>query len=368
MFQALIPYGWSADFESAFLDAEAAANLQGCVPARILNEQRQLYQVITPAGERLAVVSGKLRYHAHQRADYPSVGDWVVLQAEGPNERAKILQVLPRHSKISRKTKGDELKEQIIGSNVDTLLIVSSFNQELNLRRLERYLVLAQNSGAQPVLVLNKADLADAEQRASQLAALSAIAQQVPIVSLSALSQQGFEGLQPYFGTGKTIAMIGSSGVGKSTLLNALSGVENQKTQAIRQQDARGRHTTVQRQLFLLPGEQGLLLDSPGLREIQLWEGGEGLEVAFGDILTLVSHCRFPDCRHSKEPDCAVREALESGLLDKKRWRNYLKLSNESLYLAQRKAEMRDIENRIRARNKYKQARRAALYGYLSQR
>lgn len=359
----LTSYGWDTATAISFEPLAA----QGYLPGRVLAEHRQHYLVVTSEGEGTAVVSGRMRYQASVPADYPTVGDWVVL---GPRQRStdrfKIHAVLPRSTRISRKSTGEHASEQIMGANIDTLLIMTSLNQELNLRRLERYLVLARNSGAQPVLLLNKADLCPEPEAA--LEALKDIAQDIPVLILSALTNLGLEQLQPYLYEGQILAMIGSSGVGKSTLLNALLGQEVQRVQQIRVQDARGRHTTVHRQLFLLPEKRGLILDVPGLREIQLWEGGEGLDAAFSDIQTLISHCRFPDCRHDKEPNCAVREALNTGLLDKKRWRNYLKLSNETLYLEQRKAEQRAIENRIRAKNKYKQARRAALYGYLSKR
>ncbi len=362
MYQDLIPYGWNADFQAAFLPFKA----QGFLPGRVIAEHRQHLIVITPQGENLAVVSGKLRYRAQCRADYPAVGDWVVLSPFQNGERSKVQAVLPRQTRISRKAAGEDMSEQIIGANIDTLFIVSSLNQDFNMRRLERYLVLAKNSGAQTVLVMNKADLCN--DIPARLAELSTVTQEIPVLVLSALDPESVVPLREYLAPGKTLAMIGSSGVGKSSLLNALTQQQSQRVQPIRQRDARGRHTTVHRQLFLLPHNQGLMLDSPGIREIQLWEGGEGLDAAFSDIQTLVSHCRFRDCRHEKEPDCAVNEALGSGILDKKRWRNYLKLSDETLYLEQRKAQMREIQTRIKAKNQYKKARREALYGYLIKR
>lgn len=362
MYQELIPYGWNDSFQADFLPFQ----LQGYLPGRVIAEHRQYLIVITPQGENIAVVSGTLRYRAQSRADYPAVGDWVVLSPFQPGERSKVQAVLPRQTRISRKSAGDEISEQIIGANIDTLFIVSSLNQDFNMRRLERYLVLAQNSGSQTVVVMNKADLCD--DIPARLAQLSLISQAIPVLVVSALDSESVAPLRAYLAPGKTLAMIGSSGVGKSSLLNALTQQDLQRVQAIRQQDARGRHTTVHRQLFALPDNQGLMLDSPGIREIQLWEGGEGLEAAFADIQTLVSHCRFRDCRHEKEPDCAVNEALASGILDKKRWRNYLKLSDETLYLEQRKAQMREIQTRIKAKNQYKKARREALYGYLIKR
>lgn len=362
MYQELLIYGWNTQFQADFLPFQ----VQGFWPGRVIAEHRQHLIVITPQGEAVAVVSGKLRYRAQSRADYPAVGDWVVLSPFQSGERAKVQAVLPRQTRISRKSAGDEMSEQIIGANIDTLFIVSSLNQDFNMRRLERYLVLAKNSGAQTVLVMNKADLC--ENIPARLAQLATISQDIPILVVSALEPESVVPLQAYLAPGKTLAMIGSSGVGKSSLLNALTQQQVQRVQPIRQRDARGRHTTVHRQLFVLPDNQGLILDSPGIREIQLWEGGEGLDSAFSDIQTLVSHCRFRDCRHEKEPECAVNEALASGILDKKRWRNYLKLSDETLYLEQRKAQMREIQTKIKAKNQYKKARREALYGYLIKR
>lgn len=359
MYQDLIPYGWDASFQEAFIPYEN----EGYQPGRVIAEHRQFFIVQTPTGEQTAVISGGLRYKARSRADYPAVGDWVALKA---NQSLKIDAVLPRKSKISRKGSGEHTLEQIIGCNVDTLLILSSLNQDFNLRRLERYLVLAKNSGAEPVMVMNKSDLCNKPELI--LKQLETIAPEIPVLVISALESLGLEQVYPYLKPGKTLALIGSSGVGKSTLLNALAEYGLQKVQHIRQQDARGRHTTVHRQIFLLPNQKGLILDSPGLREIQLWEGGEGLDLAFSDIQTLITHCRFKDCRHHKEPNCAVREALNTGLLDKKRWRNYLKLSDEALYLQQRKAQRREIELKIKAKNKYKKARNEALQAYISKR
>ena len=331
-----------------FQDAFAPYLSQGWIPGRILIEHRQHYLVITPEGEGQASIAGKMRYLAQSRADYPAVGDWVVLRKVGTGQHFKIQHLLPRQSKISRKTAGENPHEQIMGTNVDSLLIMTSLNQDFNLRRLERYLVLARNSGAQPVLLLNKADLCPDTAAKKQM--LNSVAPDMPSHLLSALKQQGLEQLEPYLKPGETIALIGSSGVGKSTLLNALAGDPLQSVQGIREDDAKGRHTTSHRQLFRLPGNQGLVLDSPGLREIQLWEGEEGLEVAFTDIQTLVNRCRFRNCRHDREPDCAIQDALRTGVLDIKRFRSFLQLYNETLYLQERKKRMKEMEANIKAK------------------
>lgn len=362
----LTAYGWTQKLANAFLPHERAQ--PHSLPGRILAEHRQYYLVQTHAGEGRAQISGSLRYHSQEHPEHrPAVGDWVVLWPthtaranEVPNYR--IHAVLPRHSKVSRKASGQKTQEQVLGTNLDTLFIVTSLNQELNLRRLERYLALAQQSQVQPVVILNKADLcADPEAVENTI---RNIVGDVPLIVLSALYQSGIHQLSPYLGAGQTLALIGSSGVGKSTLVNALSHAQRQTTGAIREQDDRGRHTTVHRQLFLLPEDRGLILDAPGFRELQLWDT-QAVQQAFGDVQDLISQCRYRNCRHDKEKGCAVQEALSIGLLDKKRWRNYLKLSDEQLYLEQRKARMRDIQSKVRAKRAYKKARTDALYGAL---
>lgn len=365
----LIDYGWTPELAAAFRPYEQ--NQPQSLPGRILAEHRQFYLVQTHHGEGRALISGSLRYQTQQHPEgRPAVGDWVVLwpthtarRNEVPNY--KIHAVLPRHSKISRKASGQKTEEQILGTNLDTLFIVTSLNQELNLRRLERYLALAQQSQdnqIQPVILLNKADLC--EDPAPSEAQIKALMGDVPVIILSALQQEGLSALAPYLGPGKTLALVGSSGVGKSTLLNALLGESRQKTGDIRDRDARGRHTTVHRQLFLLPDQRGIVLDAPGFRELQLWDS-QAVQQAFGDIQDLISQCRYRNCRHDKEKDCAIQESLQNGLLDKKRWRNYLKLSDEQLYLEQRKARMREIQSKVKAKRAYKKARTNALYGAL---
>lgn len=359
-------YGWTEELANAFLPHEKTQPQS--VAGRILAEHRQYYWVQTHTGEGRAQISGSLRYHTQEHPEQrPAVGDWVVLwpthtsRANGvPNYR--IHAVLPRQSKISRKASGQKTQEQILGTNIDTLFIVTSLNQELNLRRLERYLALAQQSQIQPVVILNKADLCPDPE--AIVNSLKRTMKEVPVVVLSALFQSDFNPLAPYLEPGKTVALVGSSGVGKSTLLNVLSGEQRQETAAIREQDARGRHTTVHRQLFLLPDDQGLILDAPGFRELQLWDT-QAVQQAFGDVQLLISQCLYRNCRHDKEKGCAVQEALSTGQLDKKRWRNYLKLSDEQLYLEQRKARLRDIQSKVRAKRAYKKARTDALYGAL---
>ena len=241
--------------------------------------------------------------------------------------------VLPRKSKFSRKTVGTKTEEQIIATNVDTVFLISGLDGDFNLRRIERYLILVWESGANPVITLNKADLCeDVEQRRE---AVKEIALGVPIIILSAVNNQGLDALIPYLTQGQTVALLGSSGVGKSTITNQLAGKAIQSVQAVRQGDDRGKHTTTHRELIILPSG-GLLMDTPGMREIQSWTGDEGLQETFADIKSLAMQCRFHDCRHEQEPGCAVQEALVDGTLDYQRFLNHQKLQKELNYLTRK--------------------------------
>lgn len=237
----------------------------------------------------------------------------MVLAMQDGGAHAVIHGVLPRHSIISRKVAGPTQEEQIVASNVDTLFLVSALNDDFNVRRMERYLIMAWNSGANPVILLTKADLCtDAELK---MAEMQQAAPGVPVHVVSALLGDGREELQPYIGSGQTVALTGSSGCGKSTMVNWLSGRNLQLTQDVREGDSRGRHTTTHRELFVLP-DGGIIVDTPGMRELQLWEDDGGLDLAFGEISTLAAECRFSDCTHKREEGCAVLEAAASGVLD----------------------------------------------------
>lgn len=300
---------------------------------RVALEHTHLYRVYTEQGEVLAEVSGKMRYEAVGRADFPAVGDWVVLRRRDGEDRATVHAILPRFSKFSRKVAGLTTEEQIVAANVDTVFLVMALNNDFNVRRLERYLVLAWESGANPVIVLTKADLCDDVE--DKVAEVEGVAFGLPIHVVSAHQQAGTEALASYLIEGQTVALLGSSGVGKSTLVNALAGDVLQTVQEIRTGDDRGRHTTTHRELILLP-QGGLMMDTPGMREIQLWDAGDGLEGTFEDIEALTRSCRFNDCTHSNEPGCAVQAALTNGSLDAERYRSYEKLQRELRYLARK--------------------------------
>jgi ribosome biogenesis GTPase len=244
-------------------------------------------------------------------------------------DRASIQAVLPRQSKFARKTAGAKTEAQIVGANVDTIFLVTSLNQDFNPRRIERYLTTLWESGARPVIVLSKADLCpDEDTLRANLAAAQKVATGVAIYGVSAKANQGVEQLAQYCSTGQTIALIGTSGAGKSTLINSLLGYERQQVKEVREHDDRGQHTTRHRELILLP-QGGLVLDTPGMRELQLWEMEAGIETTFDDIEALAQECFFSDCQHQSEPRCAIRAAVEAGTLAAERLENYSKLQQE---------------------------------------
>jgi ribosome biogenesis GTPase / thiamine phosphate phosphatase len=327
----------------------------GLVPGRVAVQHRGAYDVLTENGELRCDVPGRLYDEAASPADLPVVGDWVAI-APRPDERAGTVQaVLPRRTKFSRKTAWQASEEQVLAANVDVVLIVSSVNEDLNLRRLERYLTLAWESGARPVIVLTKADLADDVPAA--VTAVESVAFGAPVHAISSVTREGLDGLRTYLGPGVTAALLGSSGVGKSTLVNTLAGDELLATREIRD-DGKGRHTTTRRELVQLPGG-GLVIDTPGMRELQLWTADEGLEEAFEDVTELFAQCRFSDCAHETEPGCAVKAALADGTLSPERWESYLKLQRELAHLERRLDRRAAAEERKRWKAISAQARDA---------
>lgn len=301
---------------------------------RVSAEHKQSYVVWAENGEYLAQVAGRLRHGAQGRGDFPAVGDWVLLSVPSLDQ-AIIHEVLPRKSKFSRKVAGDTTEEQVIAANVDTVFIVCGLNRDFNLRRIERYLTLAWDSGARPVIVLSKSDLC--VDTAGPVAAVEAVAPGVSVHAVSCVSGEGVDELVGYLGEGRTVALIGSSGAGKSTLINLLLGQEMMKVGEIRESDDRGRHTTTHRQMLLVP-QGGLFIDTPGMRELQLWGSDEGLQTTFEDIYQIADRCRFADCTHLKEPGCAVQQALISGELEQERYASFVKLRRELSYLASKES------------------------------
>jgi ribosome biogenesis GTPase len=344
--------GWNETLAEQF-EPHAAA---GLIPGRVTVQHRGAYDVLTEPGELRCDVAGRLYDESSSPADLPAVGDWVAVAPRAEESAGTIQAVLPRRTKFSRKTAWQAAEEQVLASNVDVVFIVTSLNEELNLRRLERYLILARESGAQPVVLLTKTDLSDDVSGAVE--DVRSIAFDVPVHALSSVTGEGLDDVRSYLRPGVTAALLGSSGVGKSTLVNTLAGEELLTTREIRD-DGQGRHTTTRRELVQLPGG-GLVIDTPGMRELQLWVAEEGLEETFEDVTSLFEHCRFSDCRHESEPGCAVKEAIAEGTLAPERWESYLKLEAELAHLERRLDKRATSEERKRWKSLSRFAREAS--------
>jgi len=310
------------------------------VPARVVEEQRELFRVACEAGEFQAELTGHLRHTVTTRSGLPAVGDWVLIEVRSGG-RATIHEVFPRKTKFSRKAAGQETVEQIAAANFETVFVMTSLNADLNLRRLERYLTATWDSGAQPVILLTKSDLCT--DIMPSLEAVSEVAFGVPIIALSSVTGAGIEQIFQYLKKGQTAVLLGSSGVGKSTLMNCLLGRSVQAVRDIREDDARGRHTTTARRLFILPNG-GMLIDTPGMRELQLWDETGGFSQTFSDIQAIAEECRFRDCGHQTEPGCAVQAALAEQRLSPDRLESYFKLRRELRYLARKQDAVARIE------------------------
>jgi ribosome biogenesis GTPase len=329
--------GWDAFFDGHL--GEILKNVRSgydFMIGRVSAVHTNLCLVITEQGEVTAMLSGKVRDGisndvAITRAEnvFPAVGDWVLMINDGRHNAGIIRMVLPRKTKFSRKVAGAMSREQVMAANMDYAFIVAGLNADLNPSRIERYLVSAWNSGATPVILLNKADLCpDVDERISEI---NGIAPGVATHAISAINREGLRELDRYLTFGKTAVFIGSSGVGKSTIINRLLGGDIIRVKEISAYKDKGHHTTTSREMYLLQNG-GIVIDTPGLRELQLWEGEQGLSETFADIERVASQCRFNDCRHQGEPDCAVRTALETGDIDRLRYKNYIKLQRELKY------------------------------------
>jgi ribosome biogenesis GTPase / thiamine phosphate phosphatase len=331
---ALSSLGWNDFFAASFRQYSD----HGFIPARVALEHKHAYVLLSGRGELTARCTGKLLHCASSRANLPAVGDWVATRIRPGETCADIHAVLPRQTKFSRAAVGGSGSEQIVGTNIDTVLLVTALDQNYNLRRIERYLTLAWESGAQPVVVLSKSDL-HSDPTAAQ-SEVESIAIGAPVVAVSATSADGIAPLTPWLTPGRTIALLGSSGVGKSTLINRIVGEERQLTATISHAVGKGRHTTSQRELIV--AASGLLIiDTPGMRELQLWDtSATTIDATFGDAAQIAARCRFSNCTHGEEPGCAVQAALGEGTLHLARWQSFQKLQREQAYAA-RKADPR---------------------------
>ena len=330
--------GWNEYVQAVWISSERP----GERAARVIAQHRNFWELAGQFGECRAQASGKLRLAAGQGAEWPAVGDWVSVSGE-VEQGITIRAVLPRCTQIVRKEAGRRAAPQILAANVDTIFLLLGLDGDYKPRRIERYLTQLWDSGSRIVLLLNKSDICENPEVRTD--ALRRTAAGLDAFCISALTGEGVSSIESYLRSGQTIVLLGSSGVGKSTLLNRLMHAEEQATAPVRESDSRGRHTTTARQLFFLPGG-AMVIDTPGLREIQLWDAGAGLTQAFGDVDNLARRCRFRDCTHSGEPGCAVAAAVEDGELDQERLENRRKLLREQAFLERKLDKNAEAKNR----------------------
>ncbi len=346
--------GWNERFAADFKPYAK----KGWVPARLIRDNKISYGALLEGGKELEVImSGKVYHDAECDADLPAVGDWVALDVGANDGENMIRATLPRQTCFSRKLPGKSSEEQVMAANVNVVVVVTDAGSDFNLRRMERFFMLIERSKAKAVVLVNKSDLFPPEQNEEVRAAIAALSESVDVYVTSAVENQGLEVLHKYLKLGVSITIVGSSGVGKSTLINQLLGEEWQWTSDVNDVTGKGRHTTTARELIVLESG-GILIDNPGIREVQMWTDENTLRESFQDVEQLAAQCQFHDCKHASDRGCAIRAAVESGELDPGRYESYLKLEEEIAKLKQRRKKRQMYverrakrDNRIKARN-----------------
>ena len=329
---SLAAIGWDDFFASAYAPWTDTRDVR---PGRIAIEFNQIFRVYVEDGEVDAVTAGRLKHRAASRAELPAVGDWVAVR-QRPEDGAVIVGVLHRRTAFTRRAAGEPTGEQVVAANVDVVFVVMGLDRDYNPRRLERYLLMARESGAAPVILLTKPDLSP--DLSAHIRDVTTLAGAIGIHVVNPKRGEGVEQLLAHLAAGRTAALLGSSGVGKSTIINRLVGVDVQRTREVRASDSRGRHTTTHRELVMLPGG-GLIIDTPGMRELQLWDAADAVRETFDDIDALAAGCHFTNCRHRDEPRCAVKAAVAEGTLPAERLDSYVKLQDELATLARQQEE-----------------------------
>jgi len=325
--------GWNSFFQQEFVGFGGGQDL---IPARVTRQDKNSYEVICEKGNLTAQVSGAFSYLAETAAEFPTVGDWVIVNVIDDEGKAIIHKRLQRKSNFTRKAAGAETEAQIVAANIDIVFLVVGLDRNFNLRRIERYLTMINKSGAEMVIILNKSDLCD--ETAERVEDVENIAGDIPVITMSATCDDDFSKIEQYIIEGKTVTMVGSSGTGKSTIINRLLGEERLLVKDTSEHVSQGRHTTTWRELIVLPSG-GIVIDTPGMRAIELWADDDDLAYAFSDIEELSENCRFRDCRHEEEPGCAVWQAIEDGELEEKRLQNYRKMGKEIRFIENHKRE-----------------------------